>query len=506
MTVGFALLTHDQPRVVADLARHLTYQGAPVMLHLDRRATGGPELERALDGAAEVISTQASEWGMFGLVQATLDLAAALLARHPEVSHVFLLSGACLPLRPVSALQAFLAAHPETDFIEAEPPEAWVGGGLDHERFTLHHLFPWKRRRWLFDRWVEVQRSLGVSRRMPAGLAPRTGRQWWCLRRATLERILADPQLPGWQRFFRSVWIPDESFFQTIVHSYGLQSDPRPLTLTRFDRFGNPLVFHDDHIPLLAKAPNFFARKADPEAHALRAWAFSDAATGEASDETRLDETEIAAAFLEREGEHFGLQMAGRYPRGAGVLNPGTARPYTVLISDDAEILSRLRTALSSAAPGVRLHGRLFGPGPAEFANGAPVYTGNLSGLPHLRDYRPEQFLARLIWIDRDRPIAFLLHVGDTPRIRTMLARDRHASAVLIAPGAGRNALLKALRDRQPNPPEGRSAARYLFIDRDRLASDLLCDTPLDGDAPAGDRPPGPSVQRIARFIQGEEP
>ena len=46
------------------------------------------------------------------------------------------------------------------------------------------------------------------------------GSQWWCLTRATLRAILRDPDRPALARYFRGVWIPDESYFQTLARRH----------------------------------------------------------------------------------------------------------------------------------------------------------------------------------------------------------------------------------------------------------------------------------------------
>src|SRR5690606_12191294 len=120
-----------------------------------------------------------------------------MLERHP-VRHVFLASGSCLPLRPLAELRAYLAAHPYTDFIESVTTAdvEWTVGGIDMERFTLRFPFSWKRQQRLFDTYVRLQRRVGFQRRIPKGIVPHLGSQWWCLTRRTLSAILQDPERP----------------------------------------------------------------------------------------------------------------------------------------------------------------------------------------------------------------------------------------------------------------------------------------------------------------------
>ncbi len=59
----------------------------------------------------------------------------------------------------------YLEDRPMTDFIESVTTEdvPWTVGGLDSERFTLRFPFSWKKQRYLFDRYVELQRRLRLQ-------------------------------------------------------------------------------------------------------------------------------------------------------------------------------------------------------------------------------------------------------------------------------------------------------------------------------------------------------
>jgi hypothetical protein len=114
---------------------------------------------------------------------------------------------------------------------------------------------------------VSLQRRLGVRRRMPLGLEPRFGSQWWCLTWETCRRMLDFlGEHPEAARFFRSTWIPDESFFQTLVWRLAPRERiaGRTLTFYRFDERGKPAVFSDGDQGWLTGQDAFFARKIAP--------------------------------------------------------------------------------------------------------------------------------------------------------------------------------------------------------------------------------------------------
>ncbi len=129
--------------------------------------------------------------------------------------------------------------------------------------------FSWRRQRKLFDGYVRLQRRVGYKRKVPDGLVPHLGSQWWCLTRQTLSAILESPDRAEIDRYFRRVWIPDESYFQTMVRQFSANVESRSLTLSKFDYQGKPHIFYDDHLQLLRRSDCFVARKIWPEAAKL---------------------------------------------------------------------------------------------------------------------------------------------------------------------------------------------------------------------------------------------
>ncbi|MEM0991200.1 MAG: hypothetical protein AAGK00_20225, partial [Pseudomonadota bacterium] len=78
-------------------------------------------------------------------------------------------------------------------------------------------------------------------------------------------------------------------------------------------------------------------------------------------------------------------------------------------------------------------HGRLFKAGaPAEFAVPGPEYIGNLPADPVLRDYRPAQFLSRVVWADAPQRTSFWLTPEDEAQIRVHLVNDPNARLIFV--------------------------------------------------------------------------
>ena len=99
------------------------------------------------------------------------------------------------------------------------------------------------------------------------------GSQWWCLRRRTVEWVLDfTRKRRDVMRFFATTWIPDETFFQTIVRHVVPESEirSRSLTFLMFTDYGMPVTFYNDHYDLLLNQDFLFARKISPEAINLK--------------------------------------------------------------------------------------------------------------------------------------------------------------------------------------------------------------------------------------------
>jgi hypothetical protein len=438
MSLGIVMLCHTALDRAAQVARHWADRGCPVVVHVDRRVSkpAFDGLQAALSDLADIrFSTRfACEWGTWGIVAATQGAATTLLRDFPDVRHVYLASGSCLPLRPVCELVAYLDNRPRTDFIESVTTAdvGWAIGGLDHERFTLRFPFSWRSQRRLFDSYVRLQRRIGFKRRMPPGIVPHLGSQWWCLTRQTLSAILQDPERPEIDRYFRRVWIPDESYFQTLVRRYSTNVESRSLTLSKFDFQGKPHIFYDDHLQLLRRSDCFVARKIWPHAKKLyRVFMTDESASPPAAEPNpgKIDRL-FSKAVEQRTKGRSGLYMQSRFPN-EDWENGKSASPYSVF-EGFSDLFENFEAWLGKMT-GTRVHGHLFNLDRAEFAGGEVIYNGCMSNSAAIRDYNPGSFLTNLLWNTRGERQSFQFGPADNPNINWLLAKDPNATMSIIS-------------------------------------------------------------------------
>ncbi len=436
-SLGVVMLVHTALDRAEQVARHWTAAGCPVVIHVDSKVaekTYSNFVASCADNPLISFSDRHTcDWGRWGIVAASQSASEQMLESYPDVRHVFLSSGACLPLRPVRELIDYLSDRPRVDFIESATTAdvSWTIGGLDHERFTLRFPFSWRNQRKLFDAYVKLQRATGMRRRIPDGLTPHMGSQWWCLTRQTLSAILQDPRRKVYDRYFRHVWIPDESYFQTLARLYSTHIESRSLTLSKFDYQGRPHIFYDDHLQLLRRSDCFVARKIWPRAERLYHSFLTDQSSAMRPAEPnpgKIDRV-FSKAVERRTHGRDGLYMQSRFPR-HGSENGLTAAGYSVF-QGFSDLFEEFETWLETAT-NTRVHGHLFAPNRAEFAQGETVTNGALSDSATLRDYNPKAFLSNLIWNTRGQRQCFQFGPRDTQDINWFLARDKNAQISVI--------------------------------------------------------------------------
>jgi hypothetical protein len=438
MSVGIVMLVHTALDRAEEAARHWAAGGCPVVIHVDKmveRATYNKFVKALADVPSIEFSTRyRCEWGTWGIVAASQAASEQMLMNYPFVRHVYLASGSCLPLRPVEELIEYLEERPRTDFIEsattADVP--WTVGGLDHERFVLRFPFSWKKNRFLFDKYVQLQRTLRLKRRIPNGLIPHMGSQWWCLTRQTLSAILQDPDRADYDRYFKQVWIPDESYFQTLARQYSTNIESRSLTLSKFDFQGKPHIFYDDHLQLLRRSDCFVARKIWPRANRLYGAFLTDMAGAMKRTEPNPGKIDriFAKAVERRTRGRPGLYMQSRFPN-EDWENGVTAAPYSVF-HGFSELFENFEPWLAKAT-GSRVHGHLFGLDRVHYAAGHQTIHGALSDSAAARDYNPGAFLTNLIWNTRGERQCFQFGPADNQAINWRISKDHNAQISVIS-------------------------------------------------------------------------
>ena len=277
--IAYILLCHKDPEAIIAQAEQLTAVGDCMAIHFDARAkaTDYDRIRKALESNPNVTFARKRikcGWGEWSLVQATLYAVQAAVDAFPRATHFYMLSGDCMAIKTAEYAHRFLDEN-DADFIESHDffESNWIKTGMKADRLIYRHYFNERTQSRRFYGAYELQKRFNLTRDIPADLQVMIGSQWWCLRRRTIEMILAFlRKRRDVVRFFSSTWIPDETFFQTLVRHLIPKEEinNRTLTFLMFSDYGMPVTFYNDHYDMLLGQDYLFARKISPEAHELK--------------------------------------------------------------------------------------------------------------------------------------------------------------------------------------------------------------------------------------------
>ena len=277
--IAFILLCHKDPEAIIQQAKQFTAAGDYISIHFDARAPKEAYdlIRKKLYGNPNVVFANKRikcGWGEWSLVQATLHAIEAAVDAFPRATHFYMVSGDCMSIKSAKFAHQFLDAN-DVDYVESFDffDSDWIKTGLKEERLIYRHWFNERTQKRFFYWSFWAQRKLGITRPVPSDIQIMIGSQWWCLRRRTIEWILNFvKERKDVVRFFKTTWIPDETFFQTLVrHLVPAQEiKTRTLTFLMFTDYGMPLTFYNDHYDLLISQDGLFARKISPEAAELK--------------------------------------------------------------------------------------------------------------------------------------------------------------------------------------------------------------------------------------------
>jgi len=235
-----------------------------IYVNLDRKSAIDPA---RLHPAARLVKRRIDvRWGSFSQVEATLNSLREIVA-VPAFDKVVFLSAQDFPLLPNDRLKRELARVADRELLDTVA----IGRGGWPVAFRYQYFYREGGGR--IERLAcalanRLLRLFKVTRRLPAGLSPYGGSQWWALSRpCVLELLGCIERDRATLRFFRTVLCPDEMFFQTLV----MNSSFRERVLSQNFRYiqwpdhgsGNPKVLDETDFERIRVSEAHFCRKLD---------------------------------------------------------------------------------------------------------------------------------------------------------------------------------------------------------------------------------------------------
>ncbi len=361
--IAYVLLCHKNPEAIVSQAEGLTAAGDCISIHFDAKASAADYriITTALADNPNVAFAKRVKcgWGEWSLVEGTLNAVIAADAAFPDATHFYMVSGDCMAVKPASYVHRFLDEN-DKDFVEHNDffDSDWIKTGMKEDRLLFRHWFNERSQKNLFYNSLKLQRLLKLKREVPENLDIMIGSQWWCLRRRTIEAILHfTRERKDIMRFFRTTWIPDETFFQTLaLHLVPkAEVENRTLTFLIFSDYGMPVTFFNDQYEFLLAQDYLFARKISPYALALKE-KLSKLYAGGDIDLNITNEGRTLYDFLTKRGRH-GRRFAMRFWERESTI--GRERELLILICKKWHVAKRFLDA-SERVTGSRGLGYLF--------------------------------------------------------------------------------------------------------------------------------------------------
>jgi len=429
MKLCFIILAHDKMDRLVRLINLILKQECAVCLHLDKKV---PEkdvtsLQDKIDVSNSpflLVDRVKCAWGTFSLVEAVLNAVKKIDESGYSPDYVYLISGADIPVKPISSLKEFLKHNHGREYIESFNinDQQWIKDGLTTERYERYFVFNFQNHRWLFDFSIKVQRLLGIKRKFPESYKPHFGSQWWCLTWKSIMAIHAISKQSKIRLFFKAVWIPDELFFQSMIRKVAEENDivNYSLTFYRFNHQGKPILIYKDRLKALRQMPYFFARK------------LGQYETGVYSDLMNIQNEEMTlnGDTLKQLGENVSLydSYVQKNKVGHSAIHRKITklsnlaglqvnnRPYFILLGAFEDELGKLSDLLNDF-DGIVCHRRLFNIQEIQFKGGDDSDILYRKDDIPLRDYCPPIFLCDLINSEPKSIVGFLCMREDFRRV-----------------------------------------------------------------------------------------
>ncbi|MEX2649114.1 MAG: beta-1,6-N-acetylglucosaminyltransferase [Alphaproteobacteria bacterium] len=260
--IAYFILVHRYPVQFKRLFKSIYVPGNNYVVHIDK--SSGSDLANEIADFLEpyqgvaILEPQDALWGGYSLVDAELRGMALLLTMDDRWTHYINLSGQDFPLKSQSYIQQFFAANPGKQFIRAVDQRKERPDTMNR----VSHLF------------VEAHGKMtetGIEQPYLPGDTPYIGTQWKAVTRSFCEFVCHDPRAERFKVFYRTSFIADEGFFQTVMmnsgdHGIVMNDDLRMIDwVPDGDIKLRPRNYDAHDMDALERSSDLFARKFDAE-------------------------------------------------------------------------------------------------------------------------------------------------------------------------------------------------------------------------------------------------
>jgi hypothetical protein len=271
------------------LISRLNTRNAYFYVHVDKK-TSGEVYDRMVHGVRQFnnvyfLDRHKCHWGNFGHILATIKGLSAATESSIDFDYAILLTGQDYPIKTNTYIEEFFEQNNGKQFMSYVPIPCDPRYGWQNENGGADRIERWSFRlcgRWLHIPWATTCRSspwdyfsnrlasLIPRRTFPANITPYGGESYWCITRECAQYIIDyTKKNPEFVKYFRSVFIPDEIFFHTIIMNSHFKENVVNNNLrcinwsSRGPDGSLPKIWGERDFPALSASTALFARKFD---------------------------------------------------------------------------------------------------------------------------------------------------------------------------------------------------------------------------------------------------
>lgn len=282
MKKAYIIIAHKNPKQLYRLISRLNDGISNFFIHIDKRVEIS-EFEICLDFGeiVQFIDRLDSKWGGWGVVQATINALKLIKNSSAKFERIFLISGQDYPIKSNEYINDFLLKSPYAVFMDYFPipnHEKWPGG----DRGGWYRVDKY----YIGLKWYEffVSKSLNLlstyipflRRKIPFGMKPYTGSQWWSIDMYALDYILDyDAKNPKYRTFHQFTFVPDELFFHMIIANStderllkSVENNNKRLMIWEKPNSAHPNTLGKSDLDTILSSDHLFARKFDEKSDA----------------------------------------------------------------------------------------------------------------------------------------------------------------------------------------------------------------------------------------------
>ncbi len=275
MTKAYLILAHKNEVQLIRLVDRLDDGCSCFFIHIDLSSSMSVE-SLNFDSSLSVILIKSvrTNWGSFGLVEATLKLMTLVKQSSVKFDRVILLSGQDYPIKTNEYINNFFNAAPRTTFVDhfsLPNYKKWVSGGGSYR--VTKYFFGFSLPEKYAARTINFLSSnvKWLRRRLNKNMLHYYGSQWWSLDIYAMNYVLDFVHKnPEYSLFHQYTFAPDELFFQTILLntrdtrvSGSIQNDNKMFMKWNTSSSAHPEILKQVDFDLIRNSTALFARKFD---------------------------------------------------------------------------------------------------------------------------------------------------------------------------------------------------------------------------------------------------